>query len=83
MATSILHDIDGTLMIEIPSSILEDLRLSVNSKLDVSADGGRIVAIPHILSRRSSRSSLPTAIGIRCTPRMGRNGKCGLRRQRD
>lgn len=52
MATSILHDVDGTLMIEIPSSVLEELGLSVNSKLDVSADSGRIVAVPHIRSRR-------------------------------
>lgn len=58
MATSILHDVDGTLMIEIPSSVLEELGLSVNSRLDVLADGGRIVAVPQTPSRRKLEKQL-------------------------
>lgn len=52
MATSILQYVDGTLMIEIPSSVLEELGVSVNTRLNVSVEGGRIVVVPQKQSRR-------------------------------
>lgn len=52
VATSILQYVDGTLMIEIPSSVLEELGVSVNTRLNVSVEGGRIVVVPQKQSRR-------------------------------
>ncbi|WP_117195291.1 AbrB/MazE/SpoVT family DNA-binding domain-containing protein [Rhizobium terrae] len=46
MATSTLRNVGGSVMMAIPKPVLEELGLSANTKLEVSAEGGRIVAAP-------------------------------------
>ncbi|MBP2548130.1 antitoxin ChpS [Neorhizobium galegae] len=45
MATSTLRNVGGSVMMTIPKSVLEELGLSANNKLEVSAEGGRLVAV--------------------------------------
>ncbi|MFB9950068.1 AbrB/MazE/SpoVT family DNA-binding domain-containing protein [Rhizobium puerariae] len=46
MATSTLRNVGGSVMMTIPKPVLEELGLSANAKLEVSAEGGRLVATP-------------------------------------
>ncbi|CDN57351.1 SpoVT/AbrB domain-containing protein (plasmid) [Neorhizobium galegae bv. officinalis bv. officinalis str. HAMBI 1141] len=46
MASSTLRNVGGSVMMAIPKPVLEELGLSANTKLEVSAEGGRIVASP-------------------------------------
>lgn len=45
MATSTLRNVGGSVMMAIPKPVLEELGLSANTKLDVSAEGGKLVAV--------------------------------------
>jgi antitoxin ChpS len=46
MATSTLRNVGGSVMMAIPKPVLDELGLSANTKLEVSAEGGNIVAKP-------------------------------------
>jgi antitoxin ChpS len=47
MATSTLRNVGGSVIMTIPKPVLEELGLNANTKLDVRAENGRIVAAPH------------------------------------
>ncbi|MGE7370642.1 AbrB/MazE/SpoVT family DNA-binding domain-containing protein [Neorhizobium sp. NPDC001467] len=46
MATSTLRTVGGSLMMTIPKPVSEELGLSANTKVDVSVEGGALVAKP-------------------------------------
>lgn len=46
MATSTLRNVGGSVMMTIPKAVLEELGLSANTKVDVSAEAGRLIAVP-------------------------------------
>jgi antitoxin ChpS len=46
MATSTLRNVGGSVIMTIPKPVLEELGLNANTKLDVRAENGRIVAAP-------------------------------------
>jgi antitoxin ChpS len=45
MATSTLRTVGGSVMMTIPKPVLEELGLSANAKVDVTAEDGRLVAV--------------------------------------
>lgn len=46
MAVSTLRNVGGSVMMAIPKSLLDTLGLAANSKLDVTVEDGRLVAVP-------------------------------------
>lgn len=46
MATSTLRNVGGSVMMTIPKSVLDELGLSANTKVEVSAEGGKLVVVP-------------------------------------
>ncbi|MGO4439360.1 AbrB/MazE/SpoVT family DNA-binding domain-containing protein [Rhizobium sp. RAF56] len=46
MAVSTLRTVGGSVMMTIPKPVLETLGLSANTKLDVSVEDGRLIAVP-------------------------------------
>lgn len=46
MLTSTLRNVGGSVMMAIPKSLLDGLGFTVNSKVDVSVDGGRLIVAP-------------------------------------
>jgi antitoxin ChpS len=46
MATSTLRNVGGSVMMTIPKSVVEELGLTANTKLEVTAENGRVVAAP-------------------------------------
>lgn len=46
MASSTLRSVGGSLMMTIPKPVSEELGLSANTKVDVSVEGGVLVAKP-------------------------------------
>jgi antitoxin ChpS len=48
MATiSTLRSVGGSVMMAIPKALLEALGVGANSKLDLTVEDGRLVAVPH------------------------------------
>ncbi len=45
MATSTLRSVGGSLMMTIPKPVSEELGLSANAKVDVTVEGGKLVAV--------------------------------------
>ncbi|PWE57706.1 antitoxin [Metarhizobium album] len=48
MATSTLRNVGGSVMMTVPKPVLEELGLQANSKVDVIAEDGKIVAVPRV-----------------------------------
>ncbi|UPA24813.1 AbrB/MazE/SpoVT family DNA-binding domain-containing protein [Shinella oryzae] len=46
MATSTLRNVGGSVMMTVPKPVLEELGIEANTKLDISVQDGKIVAIP-------------------------------------
>ena len=46
MAVSTLRNVGGSVMMAIPKSVLEELGIAANTKVEVSAECGRVVAVP-------------------------------------
>ena len=46
MAVSTLRNVGGSVMMAIPKPLLDTLGLGANSKLDVTIENGRLVAVP-------------------------------------
>nr|VFJ60651.1 MAG: antitoxin ChpS [Candidatus Kentron sp. FM]VFJ60891.1 MAG: antitoxin ChpS [Candidatus Kentron sp. FM]VFK13139.1 MAG: antitoxin ChpS [Candidatus Kentron sp. FM] len=53
MYTTNLRRIDGSVMVAVPSVILDQLRLRVGEKIGLSVDGGHLVLDPHPRPRYS------------------------------
>jgi antitoxin ChpS len=47
MATSTLRNVGGSVMMTIPKSVVEELGLTGSTKVEVTAEDGRLVAMPH------------------------------------
>ncbi|MDO9416306.1 AbrB/MazE/SpoVT family DNA-binding domain-containing protein [Pararhizobium sp.] len=45
MTVSTLRNVGGSVMMTVPKAVLEELGLSANTKLDVTAQDGKIVAV--------------------------------------
>lgn len=45
MASSTLRNVGGSVMLAIPRPVLEELGLVANTKVDVSAENGKLVAV--------------------------------------
>ena len=46
MATSTLRNVGGSVMMTIPKPVLDELGLQANTKLEVTVEDGKIVAMP-------------------------------------
>ncbi len=46
MAVSTLRNVGGSVMMAVPRSVLEELGLHANTKVEVTAEDGRLVAVP-------------------------------------
>jgi antitoxin ChpS len=46
MATSTLRNVGGSVMMTVPKPVLEELGIEANTKLDISVQDGKIIAIP-------------------------------------
>ena len=46
MATSTLRNVGGSVMMTVPKPVIEELGIEANTKLDISVQDGKIVAIP-------------------------------------
>ena len=46
MATSTLRTVGGSVMMTVPKPVLEELGLQANTKLEVSVQDGKIIAVP-------------------------------------
>ncbi|MBO9097221.1 MULTISPECIES: AbrB/MazE/SpoVT family DNA-binding domain-containing protein [unclassified Rhizobium] len=47
MATSTLRNVGGSVMMTIPKAVVDELGLTANTKVEVLAEDGRVVAVPH------------------------------------
>ncbi len=46
MPVSTLRNVGGSVMMTVPKPVLDELGLSANTKLEVSVEDGRLVAVP-------------------------------------
>ncbi len=46
MATSTLRNVGGSVMMTIPKVVVDELGLTANTKVEVLAEDGRVVAVP-------------------------------------
>jgi antitoxin ChpS len=47
MATSTLRNVGGSVMMTIPKAVVDKLGLTGSTKVEVTAEDGRLVAVPH------------------------------------
>jgi antitoxin ChpS len=47
MAASTLRNVGGSLMMTIPKTVVDELGLTANTKVEVTAEDGRVVTVPH------------------------------------
>lgn len=46
MAVSTLRNVGGSVMMTVPKPILEELGLQANTKVEITVEGGRLIAVP-------------------------------------
>ncbi|MFC3074841.1 AbrB/MazE/SpoVT family DNA-binding domain-containing protein [Shinella pollutisoli] len=46
MATSTLRNVGGSVMMTVPKPIVEELGLQANTKVEVTVEDGRLIAVP-------------------------------------
>jgi len=46
MAVTTLRNVGGSVMMTVPKPVLEELGLQANTKIDVTVEAGRLVAVP-------------------------------------
>lgn len=46
MASSTFRNVGGSVMMTIPKSVVDELGLTASTKVEVTAEGGRVIAVP-------------------------------------